>query len=69
MYDLQQNQRLQQCIDIVNIALGFLQYSRREPHTLMKRFMTTLKMQGKLTKSVSFPVCLLFRSIITFMIG
>uniref|UniRef100_A0A1X7THX8 Uncharacterized protein n=1 Tax=Amphimedon queenslandica TaxID=400682 RepID=A0A1X7THX8_AMPQE len=46
------NKRVQQCIDTVNVALGFLQHSGKNPQIFMKRFMIDLKMEGKMPKSV-----------------
>ena len=45
-------QSLQDCIDIVNVALGFVQYSNWKPQTMIKRYMESLKMSGKLPKIV-----------------
>ena len=45
-------QCLQDCIDIVNVALGFVQYSNWKPQTMMRRYMASLKMDGKLPRTV-----------------
>ena len=46
-------QNVQECIDTVNVALGFVQYSNWKSNTLLKRYMGILKMDGRLPKTVN----------------
>jgi hypothetical protein len=50
--EINKKQCLQDNIDNLNIALGFLQYNKWEPHLLMKRYLSNLKMEGKLATSI-----------------
>ena len=46
------SQCLQECIDVVNVSLGFVQYGQWKPDIMLKRFLSSLKTGGKLPKIV-----------------
>ena len=43
---------LQECIDIVNVTLGFVQFGQWQPHYMLKRCFAALKLERKLPKIV-----------------
>lgn len=53
MKELNNTQSLQDTIDVVTVALGFLSCGTWNPNTLLSRYIKTLKMEKKLSPNVS----------------
>ena len=51
--ELNKTHSLQDTIDIVTVALGFLSCGTWNPNTLLSRYIMTLKMEKKLSPTVS----------------